>query len=133
MRTVFADTYYLLAGFNKLDEGYEKAVDFAKSFQGRVVTTEWILTEVGDAFAQFRKRSAFLEVLDRVEGDPQTLIVEASHELFLRGVELFRKREDKNWSLTDCISFAVMQREGIREALTADHHFTQAGFVALLA
>ena len=39
---------------------------------------------------------------------------------------------DKEWTLTDCISFVVMQREGITDALTADHHFEQAGFVALL-
>jgi predicted nucleic acid-binding protein len=45
---------------------------------------------------------------------------------------LYGQRADKSWSLTDCISFAVMEARGIRQALTADHHFTQAGFVALL-
>jgi predicted nucleic acid-binding protein len=48
------------------------------------------------------------------------------------GVDLYRRRPDKAWSLTDCISFVVMQREGITEALTGDQHFEQAGFVALL-
>jgi predicted nucleic acid-binding protein len=45
---------------------------------------------------------------------------------------LYHLRPDKQWSLTDCISFLVMSEEGITEALTADHHFEQAGFVALL-
>jgi len=49
-----------------------------------------------------------------------------------RGLALFGSRLDKDWSLTDCISFEVMSSYGITEALTGDHHFTQAGFRALL-
>jgi len=60
------------------------------------------------------------------------LVVPASTELVKAGLDHYRRRPDKDWSLTDCISFVVMQREGITEALTADHHFEQAGFVALL-
>ena len=48
-------------------------------------------------------------------------------------MDLYRHRKDKDWSLTDCISFAAMTDEGLTEALTADRHFEQAGFVALLA
>jgi predicted nucleic acid-binding protein len=47
-------------------------------------------------------------------------------------IEYFSERSDKEWSLTDCISFLVMQRLDLREALTADEHFHQAGFEALL-
>jgi predicted nucleic acid-binding protein len=52
---------------------------------------------------------------------------------FEQGLALFSRRMDKSWSLTDCISFQIMQARGIREALTGDHHFQQAGFAALLA
>lgn len=52
--------------------------------------------------------------------------------LFRAGTNLFRLRHDKPWSLTDCLSFTVMKREGLTEALTADQHFTRAGFRALL-
>ena len=41
-------------------------------------------------------------------------------------------RLDKEWSLTDCVSLAVMEKEQIKEAFTSDHHFEQAGFVKLL-
>lgn len=47
--------------------------------------------------------------------------------------EFYRQRRDKEWSLTDCISFVVMQEEQLTEALTADRHFEQAGFKPLLA
>ena len=63
---------------------------------------------------------------------PRVKIVAAETRLFQRGVELFEQRRDKDWSLTDCLSFVVMQDEGITQALTGDKHFEQAGFTALL-
>ena len=59
-------------------------------------------------------------------------IIPASRELLDEGLNLYEDRPDKEWSLTDCISFVVMQREGLTEALTGDKHFEQAGFVSLL-
>lgn len=47
-------------------------------------------------------------------------------------MELYRSRDDKEWSLTDCISFVVMADEGIEDALPGDRHLEQAGFRALL-
>ena len=55
-----------------------------------------------------------------------------SSELFQRGLLLYQERKDKEWQLTDCISFVVMKDEGVKEALTGDRHFDQAGFTALL-
>lgn len=68
-----------------------------------------------------------------VETDPAFQVVRATSELIQRGRRLYRERADKEWPLTDCISFVVMQEQGLLEALTADHHFEQAGFKALLA
>jgi len=67
-----------------------------------------------------------------IRTDGQTTILPLSDESFDRGASFFAARPDKDWSLTDCISFVVMQERGITDALTADHHFEQAGFVALL-
>ena len=64
--------------------------------------------------------------------DADVAIIGDDRELFESGIRMYREREDKDWSLTDCISFVVMEREEIRDALTADHHFEQAGFHALL-
>lgn len=58
--------------------------------------------------------------------------VEMLDDLFWRGFHLFESRPDKHWSLTDCTSFVIMEEHGMTEALTADHHFQQAGFTALL-
>jgi predicted nucleic acid-binding protein len=59
-------------------------------------------------------------------------IVPPSRQLFEQGIEFYGRRPDKAWSLTDCISFVVMDEQGIQDALTGDHHFEQAGYRALL-
>ena len=71
-------------------------------------------------------------MLNGLKRNPKVTIVPASQELFNRGVEFFRERPDKEWTLTDCTSFIVMQQGEMTDALTGDHHFEQAGFVALL-
>jgi hypothetical protein len=93
-----------------------------------MVTTEWVLTEVGDGLAAVDKRSKFERLLDTVNTNPSIHVEPSESALFERGVALYTARPDKAWSLTDCISFVVMEREGITDALTGDRHFEQAGF-----
>ena len=131
MRPVFADSFYFLALFNKSDKAHAQAAEFA-AVGVPVITTAWVLTEVGDAFCAPENRNLFLLLLDTIRESPDARIIPASEELFERGVALFRQRPDKDWPLTDCISFAVMKGEGITDALTGDHHFGQAGFRPLL-
>lgn len=61
------------------------------------------------------------------------LILPPKEDAWNRGLGLYHARQDKGWSLTDCISFQVMSEYGITDALTGDHHVVQAGFNALLA
>jgi predicted nucleic acid-binding protein len=64
--------------------------------------------------------------------DPKVMILPSDNQLFQKGVHLYASRPDKEWSLTDCISFVVMTQQRLTEALTGDRHFEQAGFRALL-
>jgi predicted nucleic acid-binding protein len=128
----FADTFYWLALLNPDDEFHASAVAVSVTLDEVIVTTMWVLTELGDALHRGRNRETFARFLDALGEHKDIEIVAASPGLFQRGVELFRSRPDKEWSLTDCISFVVMADKGIREALTADRHFEQAGFKALL-
>jgi uncharacterized protein len=132
MKSIFGNTYYFLAVGNERDEGHLRAVQYAASYKGQILTTEWMLTEVADALALPAQRGQFLTLLELINDDPNWTVIPASHELFGRGIALFSQRTDKEWSLTDCISFVVMQEHGLTQALTADHHFEQAGFVPLL-
>jgi uncharacterized protein len=67
-----------------------------------------------------------------LKDQPDVEIVPASTDLFRQGCELHAQRHDKEWSLADCTSFAVMKQRRIVDALTSDHHFAQAGFQVLM-
>lgn len=97
-----------------------------------MVTTEWVLTEVADGLASTDGRGLFARFLKDLEADPRALIMPARDVLFQGGVALYNNRLDKQWSLTDYISFVVMSDHGLHDALTGDHHFEQAGFSVLL-
>jgi predicted nucleic acid-binding protein len=129
---VFADTFYWVALANRNDASHRDAIEFARRSSSQVLTTEWVLTEVADALASARHRHLVQQLRALWRTDKSLTIAEASHGVFERGLDLFVNRPDKEWSLTDCISFVVMQDYGLTEALTADHHFEQAGFVRLL-
>ena len=64
--------------------------------------------------------------------DPRVTIVPLSNSLHEEGLTLYSKRPDKDWSLTDCISFLIMEQNNLTDAAATDHHFEQAGFVRLI-
>jgi len=78
------------------------------------------------------RRPIFLQILADLRASPDTIIVPTTEQLLQDGIDLYDQRLDKEWSLTDCISFVVMQDLNLRDVLTADIHFEQAGFRALL-
>lgn len=131
MNRVFADTFYFFAVLNPNDAAHSRALAYAKRHDEAMVTTAWVLTELADGLASTEERHVFAQLIARLRASAETEIIPPSEELMARGIELYDSRSDKKWSLTDCISFVVMKDWGIREALTGDHHFEQAGFVAL--
>jgi len=111
MTAAFADTFYFLALLDSREEQHAQATKLSRDPQDRA-----------DFVAFYRS----------LLNHPRVNIVPADTRLFKRGVALFEQRPDKEWSLTDCLSFVVMQDKGITQALTGDHQFEQAGFTALL-
>jgi uncharacterized protein len=132
MKPVFADTSFYVALFSPGDVHHEKAVRLARELPRAVVVTEYVLVELANALARASSRKLFVDLQPKLRANPNIMIVAASAELFERGCKLYADRPDKDWSLTDCVSFVVMEDETITEALTADRHFEQAGFNALL-
>jgi predicted nucleic acid-binding protein len=126
--TVFADTFALIAWLNPHDDAHARVVAYLDGFTGRLVTTEWVLMETADALSAPAARSTVVAFLQAVRADPLFNVIGYDPVVYRAGFDLFASRSDKAWSLTDCISFAVMAERGLSEALTADHHFQQAGF-----
>ena len=132
MKTVFADSFYFFALTNPDDPAHARTVAFTKAYAGMQVTTGWILSELGDGWSKPGQRAIFSAMLAKFRANPNARIEPCTDQLLQEGIDLYDQRPDKEWSLTDCISFVVMTKQGITEALTGDHHFEQAGFVALL-
>ena len=132
MTAVFADTSFYVALANPRDALHSRAQDLAAAHGGPVVTTEYVLVETANFLSRAPNRAVFVALLGALEADPQTTTVAGSHERFAAGCARYRGRPDKDWSLTDCLSFLAMEEHGLTDALTADHHFEQAGFRALL-
>jgi predicted nucleic acid-binding protein len=131
MNGVFADAFYYIALSNRADQYHAAAMQATRALKQRIVTTQWVLMEVGDALSAPEMRVRTHALLTWIAADPQTSVV-ADSVWYERGLALYGNREDKEWSLTDCVSFEVMAERGITDALTGDHHFVQAGFRALL-
>jgi len=132
---VFLDTAYAIALSSTNDHFHQRAVFLADQLEAagtRLVTTQAVLLEIGNALAKRRYRSAAIQLLDTLERDPKVEIISLSVELYTRALQMYSERPDKEWGLTDCVSFIVMQDRGISEALTTDEHFQQAGLRALL-
>ena len=128
----FGDTFFFLAFLSPSDKWHDAAVALMDHYAGQLVTTEYVLVELANAMADPRDRLACGDFIEALRSDHDVQIAASAPALFEQGLNLFRARFDKRWSLTDCISFVVMEQESLREALTGDHHFEQAGFVALL-
>ena len=130
MKAVFADTFYWIALTQDSDSFYRQArsVDAPA-----IVTTHEVLTEYLNYFAERdnRLRFAALENVANIRRNPNVRVIPQSAESFEAGLELYRARPDKGYSLTDCISMTTMTRAGLTDALTNDRHFEQEGFRAL--
>jgi len=132
---VFLDAAYAIALAAPSDQLHARALALAEQLEAdrtRLVTTQAVLLEIGNALSKRRYRAAAVDLLSSLEADPAVEVVALTPELYAEAFDLYRDRSDKEWGLIDCLSFVVMTARGISEALTADEHFEQAGFRALL-
>jgi len=135
MNELFLDTSFSIGLVSPKDQIHEKAIAWSEKIENSkipIVTTQVILLEIGNALSKSFFRQIGIGLLENLESDSNTTIISLTDELYNKAFELFRNRPDKEWGLVDCISFVVMRERNIEAALTADEHFIQAGFRALL-
>lgn len=132
MSSVFADTSFFVAFLNPDDIDHAAAYVYMADYEGQIITTEWVLAELGNYLSRRKSRTRFPPFLSDLASDARVVIEPATHESFEEAVRLYAARSDKTWSMTDCVSFFVMNRRQLKQALTSDHHFEQAGFTILL-
>jgi predicted nucleic acid-binding protein len=132
MTVQFVDTHYLLALVNSGDQDHAAAVERSRGRVGRLVTTTWVLVEFADALSAVDARIRAARFVRGFESEAFVEVAPPTRVQFQQALARYEQRPDKDWSLTDCLSFLLMEERGITDALTADHHFEQAGFRALL-
>jgi len=136
--TVFWDTAAFVALSNAKDDLHKQAVDVNQKLakaKAHALTTDAVLIEVANTFSKLVWRLTAWQIIEAVEASValgMATIIHVDIELWQRGWQLHRSRTDKEWGLTDCISFVVMKERNVHQAFTHDHHFEQAGLIRLL-
>ncbi len=133
MKRLFADTAFWLALLMARDQDHERAGrwrSFIRASGIAIVPTELVPWERSNSCTRPAWRSSAAAICRDCE--KEGVVIYASRELLDAAFDLYEDRDDKAWSLTDCLSFRVMDELRLKDALTADHHFLQAGFRALL-
>ncbi len=130
---IFVDTLFVVALINPRDQYHAKAGELAAKYEDNpLLVTDAVLLEIGNGLARNYKQEA-IDVIEDFLDSEEVQIVRLTTELFERAFDLYKKYEDKDWGLIDCISFIAMKDAGVTEALTFDQDFEQAGFKALMA
>jgi uncharacterized protein len=135
MKPVLLDTSGIIALLHRGDPHHERAKELAAQLtqeRRMLLTTTAVLAEAGDGFVRKKRWHILNPFLVALAADPTATILAVDRDLFERARQLRESRLDKDWGLTDCLSFVTMTDRGVEEAFTADHHFPQAGFRALL-
>ena len=135
MKAILVDTQCLIAVTNLRDRGYAKArAEMTRLEQSgtRLVTTDAVLIEYCNALSKHQLRARAIAMVKLLATNPAFDVVHVTKEIYARSFGLYSNRPDKDWGLTDCISFEVLRERKLKQALTIDFHFQQAGFEALL-
>jgi predicted nucleic acid-binding protein len=134
MSPVFADTFYWYGLANRRDQWHQAVLQAKTTVSDRrIVTTQEVLVEFASAMASNEfLRSAASTLIESILADSKYVVLPQTHSSFLAGLQLYRDRPDKQYSLVDCISMNACRAEGIHEVLTNDHHFEQEGFAILI-
>ena len=133
--SLFLDTSFTIAQVSPKDQFNQKARFWSEKIQAEqisLITTQAILLEIGNALSKQHFRQIAVTLLEYFAVSESIEIIPLTDDLYNKAFNFFRSRPDKDWGLVDCISFVVMTERNIPSALTADEHFIQAGFTALL-
>lgn len=135
MKEIFVDTSHFVALLNPADQLHIKATSVEKENKHlRLITSDFISIEVLNYFSGFpdRVKQRISLAIQSFMVDPEINIIECGRTEFRKGFELYSRRLDHGYSLTDCTSMNIMRERGIAEVLTNDNHFEQEGFTILL-
>ena len=125
----------MIALVSPRDTYHDIALNLSSRIQSesiKLITGDAVLLEIGASLSRLAYRAAAIKILHSLRQDPQVEVIALNSRAMDDAISLFCARPDKEWSLTDCVSFELMRTHDLHEALSADSHFEQAGFAALM-
>jgi len=128
MSGIFLDTGYLIALVNKKDDLHEVAQSVSNKFHGPFLTTHLVLVELANSLSLPDQRQIAIDIIEKILADPLTTVAPFTSDKFKKAFSFYKKRADKPWGMVDCFSFITMDEFGVKQALTFDEHFKQAGY-----
>ncbi len=130
---IFLDTAFVLALLNRRDQYHLKAKSLLMRLRAasEIWLSEAILIEIGNGLAAVNRQGAS-DFIRSCYITPNMKVVTIDTLLLRKASDLYQSRTDKQWGLTDCISFVIMKENHLCLAMTADKHFHQAGFEAMM-
>ncbi|WP_319578489.1 PIN domain-containing protein [uncultured Methanospirillum sp.] len=133
MRSVFIDTSFVIAIFTPEDKHHKQALEIAHELfdYTEIWITDAIIYEIGNSFSKTGKQ-IIAEFIRDCYTTEQMHVVKTDEPLLMKALTHYSDYLDKDWSLTDCLSFEVMKEKNIAIAYSSDHHFEQAGFQYVL-
>ncbi|CAN2042247.1 PIN domain-containing protein [Candidatus Magnetomoraceae bacterium gMMP-15] len=136
-KSVFMDTGFLIALIDNSDTYHEIAIESYRNLimkKWPIITTEAILTELGNALSKLRWRQIAYKWITSIKKSKTIFtVIPVKNEIFDKSLKFYGSRLDKEWGLTDCISFIIMQENSLTHALSTDHHFKQAGYITSMS
>jgi uncharacterized protein len=136
MNPVFLDTSGLTAVGNVDDQWHSVAERRWRELvasSAPIITTSLVMIELGDGLSKINRRPFAWQMRDRLLNSTRVEIIQTTSHHESRAWTLFRQTSDKEWGMTDCVSFVVAQDRLVQDVLSTDHHFEQAGFRLLLS
>ncbi len=128
---IFVDSFAWIAAINKSDNYHEISLRILEELlnkHAKLITTNYVIVEIINALSKAELRKTAIEFIDKLGKSPSVQIVKITDEIYNNAWTLYQQRMDKDWGITDCTSFEVMQMFNIRKAFTGDKHFEQAGY-----
>jgi predicted nucleic acid-binding protein len=135
MIEAFLDTTFAIALVNQSDLFHKKAIQLADQIEAAgilIVTTQLVLVRISNALSRQRYHTEAVHLLESIDADPNITTIPLSEAIYHKAYQLSCDHEDKQWDMTDCISFVVMKENGIKDALTTNPVFQQMGYCSLL-
>jgi len=132
---IFVDTSGFFSLLSPRDVSHKDAVEIvvhAKQTNQLFVTTDYVIDETATLLNARGIGHLSGILFETVNASRVCRIEWMDYERFARTQTCFEKHVDRAWSFTDCFSFIIMKELKLRNALTKDRHFKEAGYTILL-